>query len=320
LKDFSLSSGRKSSAALKDQFRLLLVDHEAEIVHILKRGLEAKGFEVDAYDSPQQAIDSFKPNLYDLAILDIRMPGLNGFTLYRQMKKIDPSLIACFLSAFEINPGEFKKVFPSMAQSIKTIIKKPVSIEALIKEISPFLRMSAVNKAAYGDHMFAVFETKSEITDTAFEFLRVGLIENNETIIFVTSHVTKEEIRRRMVTEWHIDAEQLEAEGRINLYTFEEWHFKDGIFNTERNKARFGEILERSLKPGVKGVRCAGDMTPFFELRMIKELMAWESIIMRKLDLPIKIMCGYTKENISQLATNANLTLRRNHSKVLESK
>ena len=191
MKDFSLSSGRKSSATLKDQFRLLIVDDEADIGHVLKRGLEAKGFEVDAYDSPQQAINSFKPNVYDLAILDIRMPGLNGFALYRQMKKIDPSLIACFLSAFEIHPEEFKKVFPSMAESIKTIIKKPVSIKALIKEISPFLTMSAINKAAYGDHLFAVFETKSEITDTAFEFLRIGLIENNETIIFVTNHLRK---------------------------------------------------------------------------------------------------------------------------------
>jgi DNA-binding response OmpR family regulator len=320
MKNSSLRSGGKSTKSLKNHIRIILVDDETDIAHILKRGLEVKGFDVDAFDSPQEAINSFKPNLYDLAILDIRMPGLNGFALYRQMKKMDPAIIACFLSAFEMHREEFMKVFPSMAESVKTIIKKPVSIDSLIREISPFLRTSSVNKATYGDHMFIVFETKSELIDAALEFLKIGLIENNEDIIFATNQIRKEEIRRRMVAEWHINAEQLEAEGRINLYTFEEWHFKDGIFDIERNNARFGEILERSLKRGAKGVRSVGDMTPFFELGMIKEMMAWESAINRKLDLPIMIMCGYTKNNVSQLAPTANLTLRRNHSKVLEPK
>jgi CheY-like chemotaxis protein len=139
MKDVPSSSRGKPSSALKGHFRVLLVDDEADIVRVLKSGLELKGFMVDAFVYPQEAIKSFKPNVYDLAILDIRMPGLNGFTLYRQMKKIDPSLTACFLSAFEMHPDEFKKVFPSMADSVKTIIKKPVTISNLIKEINPFL-------------------------------------------------------------------------------------------------------------------------------------------------------------------------------------
>src|SRR3712207_5314562 len=87
-------SGRKSALALKNFYRILLVDDEADILHFLKRGLELRGFKVDAFVSPQDAVNTFKPNLYDIAILDIRMPGLNGFALYRQMKKIDPTLIA----------------------------------------------------------------------------------------------------------------------------------------------------------------------------------------------------------------------------------
>ena len=66
------------------------------------------------------------------------MPGLNGFALYRQMKKIDPSLTTCYLSAFEMHPEEFKTMFPSMADNVKTIIKKPVTINNLIKEITRF--------------------------------------------------------------------------------------------------------------------------------------------------------------------------------------
>ena len=142
MRDLSTSAREKPVPPLKDHYRILLVDDETDIVHVLKSGLEVAGFEVNAYDSPQQAIKSFKPNVYDLAILDIRMPDLNGFALYREMKKIDPALTACFLSAFEIQPDEFKQVFPSMSKGIKTIIKKPITTKELVNQIEPFLKPS----------------------------------------------------------------------------------------------------------------------------------------------------------------------------------
>jgi CheY-like chemotaxis protein len=101
-------------SARTNKHRILLVDDESDIVEILKRGLEAKGLQVDAYASPWKALDSFKPNTYDLAILDIRMPLLSGFALYRAIKKLDPLITVYFLSAFEIYHAEFRIVFPSM--------------------------------------------------------------------------------------------------------------------------------------------------------------------------------------------------------------
>jgi DNA-binding response OmpR family regulator len=92
---------------------------------------------VDVYTSSQEALQSFKPNTYDLAILDIRMPDMTGFQLYREMKVCDPSIITCFLSAFEIQADEFKSVFPSM-DGVKAIIKKPLSINELLIGIAPF--------------------------------------------------------------------------------------------------------------------------------------------------------------------------------------
>ena len=155
--DFSLSSSEKPTLGLKDHLRILLVDDEADILHVLKRGLKVNGFDIDAFVSSQEAINSFKPDIYDLAIRDIRMPGLNGFSLYRQMKKIDPSLMACFLSAFKIHPEEFKIMFPSVADSVKAIIKKPVTISNLIKEITPFLKMSVLARAKSREHFLIYF-------------------------------------------------------------------------------------------------------------------------------------------------------------------
>ena len=123
------------------KLRILLVDDEPDVVEVFERGLKLVGMRVDAYTSPQEALQYFKPNTYDLAILDIRMPDMTGFQLHREMKKRDPSITTCFLSAFEIQPEEFKSVFPSM-DSVKIVIKKPISINGLLKQIIPFLRVS----------------------------------------------------------------------------------------------------------------------------------------------------------------------------------
>jgi DNA-binding response OmpR family regulator len=121
---------------------ILLVDDDSNIVKVFRRGLKAKGLLTDAYTSPKEALQSFKPNAYDLAILDIRMPEMTGFQLYREIRNRDPTITVCFLSAFEIQPDEFKSLFPSM-DGLKTVIKKPVSINELLKQITPFLKMSA---------------------------------------------------------------------------------------------------------------------------------------------------------------------------------
>jgi response regulator RpfG family c-di-GMP phosphodiesterase len=67
---------------------------------------------------------------------------MTGFQLYREIKNVDPAIAVCFLSAFEIQPYEFRSVFPSM-DGVKIIIKKPISLNEFLKQITPFLRMSA---------------------------------------------------------------------------------------------------------------------------------------------------------------------------------
>jgi DNA-binding response OmpR family regulator len=136
---------KTSSAGIESKSKkhmILLVDDDSDIVKVFRRGLKAKGLLTDAYTSPQEALQSFKPNAYDLAILDIRMPEMTGFQLYREIKNRDPTITVCFLSAFEIQSEEFMSLFPSM-DGVKTVIKKPISINELLKQITPFLKISA---------------------------------------------------------------------------------------------------------------------------------------------------------------------------------
>ena len=114
--------------------KVAIVDDEQDITTVLKRGLEQNGFAVDAFNDPQVALSSFKPDHYDLMIIDIRMPKLNGFDLYREVRKIDAKVKVCFLTAFEIYYEEFRKMFPTI--DVKAFVRKPVSISALVKQIN----------------------------------------------------------------------------------------------------------------------------------------------------------------------------------------
>ena len=110
--------------------RVLIVDDEADITDALKVGLERKGFSVDTFNDPQIALAKFKAGAYDISILDIRMPKMNGFELYREMKKVDGKASVCFLTAFDVHRDEFEKMFPDV--KVKAFLKKPITIENLV--------------------------------------------------------------------------------------------------------------------------------------------------------------------------------------------
>jgi two-component system, OmpR family, response regulator ChvI len=119
-----------------DGHRILVVDDERDIITVVKRGLEREGFYVDGFVDPAEALSRFKPDLYDLALLDIRMPRMNGFELYREVRKRDGKVKVCFMTAFEILPNEFKKVFPSIAMDNACLIRKPIRFDELVKRLN----------------------------------------------------------------------------------------------------------------------------------------------------------------------------------------
>ena len=79
----------------------MLVDDEYDHNSIFTIGLQDAGFEVDAYYDPQLALSAFKLDYYDLLILDIRMPKIDGYELYDKIRKIDDKVNVCFLTASE---------------------------------------------------------------------------------------------------------------------------------------------------------------------------------------------------------------------------
>jgi CheY-like chemotaxis protein len=114
--------------------RILIVDDDPDITLTFKIGLEDdKSFEVYAYTDPLEALSSFRPHFYDLLLVDINMPKMNGFELCSGILEIDVNVRICFITAGDTNIEALREIYPTL--SIGCFIKKPVSINELIKRL-----------------------------------------------------------------------------------------------------------------------------------------------------------------------------------------
>ena len=94
--------------------RIMIVDDEQYIARLFAISLENNGFVVDVFNDPLSALSNYKAGLYDLLLLDIRMPDMNGFELYEKIKDIDDKAKVCFITAYDESQNDYKKVFPSL--------------------------------------------------------------------------------------------------------------------------------------------------------------------------------------------------------------
>src|SRR5215831_15628402 len=88
--------------------KVLIVDDEPDVNTVLKMILDQNGFNADSYVDPILALENFKAGSYDLVLLDIRMPEMDGLHLYKEMKRIDSKVKVCFLTASEMYYERFR--------------------------------------------------------------------------------------------------------------------------------------------------------------------------------------------------------------------
>jgi DNA-binding response OmpR family regulator len=140
-----LSMGRESMHSIavgsgnKNKKRILVVDDEYDISLTIKVVLEENGFKVDSFTKASEALENVRIDLYDLVILDVKMPEMDGFILYEKIKKLDDKVTICFLTAADdAYYGISKKKHPSVNQNY--VIHKPVDNESLLKQIKSILQ------------------------------------------------------------------------------------------------------------------------------------------------------------------------------------
>jgi two-component system, OmpR family, response regulator ChvI len=115
--------------------RILFVDDKPDLTSLLEIALERVGFDVDTFNDPSLVLKSFRPSLYDLIILDIIMPKIDGFELYEQIKKVDPGVKICFLTASEMHREELRKEkYCDLDKEL--FLQMPMPIKEIIREIN----------------------------------------------------------------------------------------------------------------------------------------------------------------------------------------
>jgi two-component system catabolic regulation response regulator CreB/two-component system response regulator ChvI len=108
--------------------------------------LEYHGFIVDTFSNPLEALSSFKPELYDLVLIDVKMPQMSGFEFHHELRKktvYGTEIKSCFITAYEVYFETLKKEFPELYEGC--FIRKPIKIEDLVSKINEELNQNLTN-------------------------------------------------------------------------------------------------------------------------------------------------------------------------------
>ena len=127
---------------------ILLVDDELDVIYTIKNILEDNGFQIDSFNDPITALNSYRSNFYDLVILDIKMPKMDGFELYIKMREKDPKVKICFLTASEMYYEKFRKTRSEFGRIIEEecFIQKPIKSEDLIRKLEDIMNIDITTK------------------------------------------------------------------------------------------------------------------------------------------------------------------------------
>jgi DNA-binding NtrC family response regulator len=121
--------------------RILIVDDEPDICSLFKMILEQNNeLTVHSFTDPLLALRNFKDNFYDLLIVDIKMPEMDGLDFYREIKKIDNKVKLCFITASEKYYEQFRKEIYDPLLGESYFIQKPIANEDLLKLVNTMIK------------------------------------------------------------------------------------------------------------------------------------------------------------------------------------
>ena len=116
----------------KTKAKILIIDDDKDITNLFSIFLEYNGYSVDAYTNPLEAINNFRKNSHDLIILDMKMPMMDGMTLFHRIKEIDDKVIICFTTA---DISYIKQLQKGIIDIEKIVLYKPVLLKDLKNKI-----------------------------------------------------------------------------------------------------------------------------------------------------------------------------------------
>ena len=114
--------------------RILIVDDDPDISNLYKLSLERDGFVVDAFNDPLLTLSDYQVGIYDLLLIDIKMPQMNGFELYQKLRNMGDKPKVCFITALEEFNKQFSELFPNLKEKA-CFLRKPIELHYLTRVV-----------------------------------------------------------------------------------------------------------------------------------------------------------------------------------------
>ena len=120
----------------------MIIDDDKDITDLFSIFLEYNGYVINAYTNPVEAFNNFRKNSHDLIILDLKMPNMDGMTLYHKIKEIDNNVIICFTTA---DKNYIQQLQKGIIDIEKIVLYKPVLLKDLKNKIDWLLSRQEIN-------------------------------------------------------------------------------------------------------------------------------------------------------------------------------
>ena len=147
----------------ENNVKIMLAEDDENLGTLLREYLMAKGLNTDLFVNGELALDGFKNSKYDLCILDVMMPKMDGFTLAREIRKTNSQVPFIFLTAKSLKDD----VIEGFTVGADDYITKPFSMEELLFRIKAILRRTSSNHVSEANEKFAIgdytFDSQKQI-------------------------------------------------------------------------------------------------------------------------------------------------------------
>jgi hypothetical protein len=168
-----------------------------------------------------------------------------------------------------------------------------------------------------GSHSVFFYRNSHEKHELVFSFLQSGF-QNGEGAIYVAAQETPAKIRRSM-KDFGLNVKALEKDGVLRIFGYDEWYIIDGEVNAAQILESAKRVFDEAMEIGLKGIHGCGEAACFFEHKKEKELLEYELMIGKKLDLPVTVLCAYDVNHAKSLDEKLFFNLIKAHGPVITS-
>jgi DNA-binding NtrC family response regulator len=137
---------------MENEERILVIDDDETIIAAFRAGLKQEGFSVDVATTGKEAIEKSKSQVYNLALIDIRLPDMKGTQLLTEMKETTPKMRKIIVTGYP----DLQNAIASVQKGADFYITKPTKIDALVKVVREQLQKQREEKE-YGEKKIAEY-------------------------------------------------------------------------------------------------------------------------------------------------------------------